>query len=237
MRASYLLPAMLVSLPAVANAPGPDPGRPPGTEAPVDPPGAPVDAPGLPAPRPEALQAALDAHACATARGTLDGADHPDRLVVIDFSLPSTARRLWVMDVPTGEVLLHEHVAHGQGTGDDLARVFSNVDGSHQSSLGVFLTAETYTGKHGRSLKLDGLEPGVNDRARARAIVIHAADYVSDAFIEKNGRLGRSWGCPAVHDDVLDPLLDHVAGGTLLVAWYPDAAWLERSTWLSCTPS
>lgn len=188
-------------------------------------------------PRPEVLSDALSAHACAGARGALAGARHPDRLVVIDYSLPSTERRLWLLHVPTGEVLLHEHVAHGQGTGDNLARVFSNVPGSHTSSLGVFRAGEVYTGKHGRSLKLDGLEPGVNDLARERAIVIHAADYVSEDFIERQGRLGRSWGCPAVRPEIANTLIDSIAEGTLVVAWYPDPSWQQASSFLSCSGS
>lgn len=188
-------------------------------------------------PRPEVLDDALAAHRCAAERGELAGSRFPERLVVIDFSLPSTERRLWLLDVPTGEILLHEHVAHGQGTGDNLARVFSNVPGSHTSSLGVFRAGEVYTGKHGRSLKLDGLEPGVNDLARERAIVIHAADYVSEDFIARQGRLGRSWGCPAVRPEIANTLIDSIAEGTLVVAWYPDPSWQQASSFLSCSGS
>ncbi len=207
-----------------------------GTVTDSPPPAAPAR-PVIPGLRDEVLNAAWSTHACARERGTLASAAFPDRIAVIDYTLPSTDRRLWVIDVASGEVLLHEWVAHGQGTGDDLARTFSNVEGSHQSSLGVFRTGETYIGQHGRSLRLDGLEPGVNDRARDRAIVIHGADYVSDDFIARNGRLGRSWGCPAVRNDVVDPLVDAIAGGSLLLAWYEDESWLHQSTWLSCSPS
>lgn len=200
--------------------------------APVDVTASPLlQTPGL---APQVLAHAIDAHACAEKRGALEDAAHPERLVVIDYSLPSTATRLWVIDLSTSQVLDAQRVAHGQGTGDDLARAFSNTDGSHQSSLGVFRTAETYVGQHGRSLRLDGLEPGFNDRARDRAIVVHGADYVSDDFISSTGRLGRSWGCPAVSNDAIDPLIDEIAGGTLVVSWYPDATWLTQSSFLNC---
>lgn len=186
------------------------------------------------APSPEVLDYALSAHRCAVQRGVLEGARHPDRLVLIDYSLPSTERRLWVLDVDDGTTLLHEHVAHGQGTGDNLARAFSNEPGSHQTSLGVFRTAEVYQGSNGLSLKLDGLEPGVNDLARERAIVIHGAPYVNETLAAKQGRLGRSWGCPAVRPEVTSTLIDAIAGGTLLVAWYPDPSWMQASAFLAC---
>lgn len=182
--------------------------------------------------RRDVLERAMLATSCADQRG--DAA--PPTLTVIDFSLPSTAKRMWVFDLASHDLRFEEHVAHGQGTGDDLARAFSNTDGSHQSSLGVFRTAETYVGKHGRSLRLDGLEPGFNDRARQRAIVIHGADYVSETFIASHGRLGRSWGCPAVRTDVIDPLIDTIAGGGLVFAWYPEDEWLDASAYLNCEP-
>lgn len=153
-------------------------------------------------------------------------------LTIIDFSLPSTKRRLWVIDLEATEILFHELVAHGQNTGSNRARHFSNEEGSHQSSLGVFRTGRTYRGKHGRSLKLDGLEPGFNDAARDRAIVVHAADYVTDDFIAANSRLGRSWGCPALDPAVAQDVIDAIRGGTLLVAYYPDDGWLEGSSYL-----
>lgn len=182
---------------------------------------------------PAVLSAALDSARCARAQGELAD-DAPPVLVVIDFSRPSTEERLWVLDLQAGRVLFREHVSHGQGTGDDLARDFSNRPGSHQSSLGLFRTAETYRGKHGYSLRLDGLEPGINDRARERAIVVHGADYAADDFIERNGRLGRSWGCPAVDRAVSARLIDAIKDGAPLFAWYPDDRWLEASRYLQC---
>lgn len=153
---------------------------------------------------------------------------------MIDYRLPSTAERMWIVDLRSDTVLLRTHVAHGQGTGDDLATAFSNRDGSHQSSLGVFRAAEVYEGKHGRSIRLDGLEPGFNDRARSRAIVIHAAEYVSESFVAEHGRLGRSWGCPAVNPLVLDSVVELLHDGGLVLAWYPDPTWIEQSSFLRC---
>ena len=151
------------------------------------------------------------------------------RLTVIDYSLPSTAKRMWVIDPATGAVLFHELVAHGQGSGDNRATRFGNVDSSHRTSLGVFRTAETYRGKHGHSLKLDGHDPGVNDAARSRAIVIHAADYVSERFVRAHGRLGRSHGCPALDPRIARRVIDEVKGGSILVAFGGDDAWVARS--------
>lgn len=119
-------------------------------------------------------------------------------LTLIDFSLSSNFKRLWVINLGTGEVLFHCLVAHGRNTGDEFASNFSNVAESFKSSLGFYSTGESYTGKHGISLRLDGLEKGVNDNARERGVVMHAAEYVSNSFIKNNQRLGRSLGCPAV---------------------------------------
>ncbi len=119
-------------------------------------------------------------------------------LTIIDFTLPSTQKRLWTINPADGSILHHSWVAHGKNSGGLMATQFSNKISSHMSSLGFYLTAETYQGKHGYSLRLDGLENGINDKARTRAIVIHGADYANPSFIEKKGRLGRSWGCPAL---------------------------------------
>ncbi len=131
-----------------------------------------------------------------------------------------------------------ERVAHGKGSGENATERFSNREGSRMTSLGVFLAAETYQGQHGLSLRLDGLEPGFNDRARERTIVMHAADYVNDAIIASQGRLGRSWGCPAVRPAIAKTLIETIKDGSLVVAYYPDADWLARSEYLkaSSTP-
>ena len=161
---------------------------------------------------PEALTAALEAWRGAVERGLTTR----PVLTVIDYSLPSTEKRLWVLDLSRGAVLFHELVAHGMGSGDREATRFSNRHGSNQTSLGAFLTGDTYQGRNGSSLRLRGLEPGVNDQAEARAIVVHGADYVSERFIAATGRLGRSHGCPAVRRGILPKIIDAIEGGTLV---------------------
>lgn len=172
---------------------------------------------------------AFSAAACAVRSGAVGD---PQTLTVIDYSRPSTSRRLWVFDLASRELLFEELVAHGQGSGDNLATMFSNTPSSHQSSLGLFVAGESYTGKNGYSLRLDGLDAGVNDRARERAIVIHGASYVSETFAAAHGRIGRSWGCPAVGEDVARPLIDRVKDGGLVFAYYPDQDWLQTSAYL-----
>jgi hypothetical protein len=173
---------------------------------------------------------ALDAAEHAVTRGD---AAAPRTLTVIDFSKPSTEKRMWVYDLRSHELLYHAHVAHGRGSGANQATKFSNVPESNQSSLGLFRTGEAYIGKHGLSLRLDGLEPGVNDRARDRAIVIHGADYVNASMARTQGRLGRSLGCPAVRPEIAAPLINAVKGGGLLFAYYPQQSWLSTSTYLN----
>lgn len=153
-------------------------------------------------------------------------------LAIIDYSKPSTEKRLWIFDLASGRLLFHELVAHGRGSGDDRATRFSNRPQSLESSLGVFTTGETYLGKHGLSLKLRGLERGFNDEAEARAVVIHGADYVSEAFARAHGRLGRSWGCPAVASAVAPKVIGALRGGAVVFAYYPDARWLDASAFL-----
>lgn len=166
-----------------------------------------------------------------------NGATPAQRLAVIDFSLPSSERRLWIFDLEQRRLLLEEFVAHGMKSGENLATSFSNVLGSHQSSIGLFRTAESYSGKHGYSLRMDGLEPGVNDLARERAIVIHPADYVNPAWIATQGRIGRSQGCPAVRPEVARMVVDSLKGGQFMFSWYPDQDWLQSSAYLNCEPS
>ena len=172
------------------------------------------------------LDLALRAATCATRAGLVEV---PETLTLIDYSKRSADRRLWVFDLQSGRVLHNELVAHGQGTGGDLATAFSNEQDSHQSSLGLFLTADTYVGRNGYSLRLDGLDPGFNDHARERAIVMHGAPYVSDDFVRAQGRLGRSWGCPALGEEVARTVIDRIKGGNLVFAYYPDQAWLNGS--------
>jgi hypothetical protein len=153
-------------------------------------------------------------------------------LTLIDYRLPSDERRLWVMDLEVGRVLFHELVAHGENTGKARARAFSNRMGSHQSSLGTFVTGATYVGQHGYSLRLQGMDPGINDRAMERAIVIHGAHYVSDDFVARYGRLGRSWGCPALPMEVAAPVIDTIKNGSVIFSYYPDPDLEHHSRYL-----
>jgi hypothetical protein len=149
-------------------------------------------------------------------------------LTVIDFSLPSTEKRLWIIDVAKQEILLHTVVSHGKNSGMLMAEKFSNRPESNQSSLGFYKTAETYQGKHGYSLRLDGLEKGVNDQARNRAIVIHGADYAREEVAKMSGRLGRSLGCPAVPSELSNQVIDLIKGGSLLFIYAPDQTYLSQ---------
>ena len=186
-------------------------------------------APGL---NKEALRHAVAAMQCAVN----NGAQPAQRLAVIDYSLPSTARRLWIFDLKRQRVLLRDFVAHGRQSGENHATRFSNREGSHQSSLGLFRTAESCQGQHGDSPRMDGLEPGINDRARERAIVIHSAAYVDPALARSQGRIGRSLGCPAVRPEVGRMVVDQLKGGQFMFSWYPDRRWLQNSAYLNCKP-
>jgi hypothetical protein len=177
----------------------------------------------------DVFEMALNAASCAVSTGAVQ---NPGTLTVIDYSKPSTQRRLWVFDLKSRELVYEELVAHGQGSGANLTTTFSNEAETHRTSLGLFRTDTTYVGKNGYSLRLDGLDKGFNDRARERAIVMHGAPYVSEAFVKANGRLGRSWGCPAISNDVAKQMIDRVKGGGLVFAYYPDAEWLKSSKYL-----
>ena len=179
---------------------------------------------------PTVFETALRAAANAVQRG--DVAD-PATLTVIDFSRRSTEKRMWVYDLRARTLLFDELVSHGRGSGQALATAFSNDAESNRSSLGLYRTGETYMGKHGYSLRLDGLEPGFNDRARQRAIVMHAADYVNAAAARAQGYLGRSLGCPALRPEIAKSVIDAVKGGGLLFAYYPDPRYLHTSRYLS----
>lgn len=179
----------------------------------------------------QALQHALAAMQCAVNHGAQPG----QRLAVIDYSRPSTERRLWIFDLQRKRLLLRDFVAHGRASGENLAERFSNRLGSNQTSLGLFRTAESYRGKHGYSLRMDGLDPGLNDLARERAIVIHGANYVSPALVRTQGRIGRSLGCPAVRQEVARLVVDQLKGGQFLFAWHSER-WMRDSAYLSCEP-
>jgi hypothetical protein len=186
---------------------------------------------------PKVLAMALDAVAAARDRGI---SGRTDRLTVIDYSLPSTEARLWVLDLERGKVLFHELVAHGAGSGDKLATHFSNVTDSRSTSLGLFLTGDTYEGGNGYSLKLKGLDAGVNDLAESRKIVIHGAWYVSDDHSRQFGMIGRSWGCPAIPLQDAQPVIDAIKGGSFVYSYAASSSVppsLQRASFSRATSS
>ena len=180
---------------------------------------------------PKVLELALAAMRCAQADGV---GEQAGRLAVIDYSRSSLEPRLWIFDLANDRLLYQELVAHGQGSGGDVPTRFSNNDGSHASSLGLFVTRDTYVGHNGYSLRMDGLEHGINDAAMSRAIVMHGAAYVNADAGRHMGRLGRSWGCPALRSAVAKPIIDVLKDGQFVFSYYPDQAWLTRSALLKC---
>ena len=178
---------------------------------------------------PDVFSLALASAERAVARGDASAST----LTVIDFSVPSTERRMFVYDLRTRELLFEEHVSHGRNSGANVPTLFSNQPESFKSSIGLYRTAEGYFGKHGYSLRLDGLEKGFNDKARERAIVIHGAEYVNAKTAKAQGRLGRSLGCPALRPEISAKVIDTVKDGGLLFAYYPDPAWLASSKYLN----
>jgi len=148
---------------------------------------------------------------------------------VVDFNIPSNKKRFYLIDLENRQVLFNEYVTHGKNTGLLTADHFSNIMSSKQSSLGFFKTAETYHGKHGLSIRLDGLERGINDLARDRAIVIHSADYACESFINTHGRLGRSFGCPALPKENYNEIVDIIKEGTLLFIYSSKGDYLKQS--------
>ena len=173
-----------------------------------------VQAPDLPA---AALHAALVARDALLSRGE----ELRPLLTVIDYGLPSTAKRLWVFDLDSRRLLFNELVAHGRNSGGDVSEAFSNEDGSLMTSLGAFVTGTTYDGKNGYSLRLRGTDDGLNDRAEARGIVIHGAPYVDEEVARSLGRLGRSHGCPALRSAIARTVIDEIKGHTVVYAWHP----------------
>ncbi|MBX9808147.1 MAG: murein L,D-transpeptidase catalytic domain family protein [Flavobacteriaceae bacterium] len=154
-------------------------------------------------------------------------------LTLVDFSLSSNVKRLWVIDLDTNTILYNSLVAHGRNTGEEYANSFSNTNSSFKSSLGFYATGETYIGKHGMSLKLDGLEKGVNDNARERGVVMHAANYVSNSFIKCNKRLGRSQGCPAIPEESLKEIVNTIKGKSCLFIYHPSRSFEKISALFS----
>jgi L,D-transpeptidase-like protein len=182
---------------------------------------------------PQILAMALDAVSSARDLGI---SGKSDVLTVIDYSLPSTEPRLWVLDLARGKVLFHELVAHGAGSGEKIATRFSNVNESRATSLGLFLTGETYQGGNGYSLKLKGLDGGINDRAEVRHIVMHGAWYVSADHARQYGMLGRSWGCPALPLQDAKSVIDTIKGGSFVFAYSASAQPMLRAS-LASSPA
>lgn len=146
-------------------------------------------------------------------------------LSIIDFSKPSSKKRLWIVDLAKQKILFHSLVAHGRGSGGLMANQFSNTAESHKSSLGFYVTEETYIGKHGLSLRLKGMDDGYNSNAHARAIVVHGANYVSQSFVNQNGYLGRSHGCPAVPVELTNDIIKAIKGKTAMFIYSKPASY------------
>ena len=183
-------------------------------------------APGL---HTEALKLALEAASRAAHEGLVK---RQNLLTVIDYSIPSTEPRLFVFDLAARKLLFRELCAHGKTSGEVNTNFFSNEPGSEATSLGLFVTADTYVGNNGYSLRLKGLEEGINDMAWDRAIVMHGAYYVSREAIRALGRLGRSWGCPAIPVGAAKRIIDTIRGGSAVFAYYPEKRWLVSSAFL-----
>ena len=156
-------------------------------------------------------------------------------LTIVDFSLPSTEKRMWILDMENNNILYHTFVSHGQNTGGNMATKFSNTPNSLQSSLGFYVTAETYYGKNGLSLFIDGMESEFNSKARERYVVIHGADYAKEDSIKRLGRLGRSYGCPAVPSEIAKDLINKIKGGSALFIYHPSQDYIAKSTYLNPT--
>ena len=174
---------------------------------------------------PRAIEVAISAYYRAAERHLT----HKPIVTIVDYSLPSDEKRLAVANVQTGKVLFYTYVAHGKGSGGKFATHFSNRPGTDESSLGVYLTGNTYYGEHGYSLRLHGLDPQFNGSAYRRDIVVHSAWYVSRAFARDHGQLGRSWGCFALSAKVESAIVKLIRGATVLVGYYPDPQWLRSS--------
>lgn len=167
----------------------------------------------------------------------LDSAGHlqnPSIVTIVDYSQSSNNKRLYVIDLKNKKLLFNTYVAHGRNTGDEYARQFSNETGSFKSSLGFYITGRTITGSHtGFSLMINGVEKGFNDNAIKREIIIHSADYATESFIKKFGRLGRSFGCPVLPPEVNKPIIETISGGTCLFIYYPNDNYICNSALLN----
>ena len=171
------------------------------------------------------LSMAREGHEQYSATAEIDS----DKVVIIDYSRPSSQKRLYVVDLSNDQVLLETYVAHGKNSGGLNVESVSNKVNSNQSSLGFFKISERYVGKHGESYRLDGLEFGFNHNARKRAVVIHSAWYVNEEIIKSQGRLGRSFGCPALSKEVYAEFQDLIHPNSLLFVYYPDEKYFAHS--------
>lgn len=181
--------------------------------------------------KPEVLKLGLNAFNVAQSNGDCN----KPILTVVDYSLPSNQKRMWILDLAHNQVLFNTFVSHGKNSGDNYTTSFSDKMGTLKSSMGVFVTENTYVGHHGYSLKIKGLEAGVNDLAEARLIVMHGAWYVNEAVAKVTGKVGRSWGCFAVDEKLAAPIINTVKNGALIFAYYPDKTWIKHSKYLAMT--
>jgi hypothetical protein len=156
-----------------------------------------------------------------------------ETITICDLALPSTFSRMWIIDLAKKKVVFNTYVAHGQGSGEDCSLSFSNRSSTHKTSLGFYVTKDTYEGEHGTSLHLDGMDEGFNDAALDRGIVVHGADYVSENYIASQDRIGRSWGCPAVPSKLSLPIIETIKDGTCLFIYYPEPKYLKTAYWLN----
>ncbi|MBL7737260.1 MAG: murein L,D-transpeptidase catalytic domain family protein [Chitinophagaceae bacterium] len=154
---------------------------------------------------------------------------NPNTLTICDFSQSSKKKRLYIIDLKEMKILWNTYVAHGRKSGGEFAQSFSNAPKSHKSSLGFYITEQTYYGSHGLSLRINGLEKGINDMARARNIVIHGSDYVGDDFLESNPFTGRSFGCPAIPDEETTAIINTIKEGSCLFIYHPTKQYLTVS--------
>lgn len=177
---------------------------------------------------PKVLELAINAYSTAIKKGL----DTKHILTIVDYTLPSTEKRMWVLDMNRGRLVHYSLVTHGSGSGLLYARHFSNTPGTFQSSLGLFLTKKSYYGQVGYALRLQGLEPGINDNVEERGIVVHGAEYADKSFIDQYGRLGRSEGCFALPASSYNSIINDIADGTLIFAYYPEKNWLSHSHFL-----
>lgn len=165
-------------------------------------------------------------------RALSKGIDLQEKLTIIDYSKPSTVKRLWIIDLKNDKVLFNTYVAHGKNSGGLIPTSFSNKNQSLKSSFGVFVTEDTYNGHNGYSLRIKGLEKGINDNVYDRHVIFHGAKYVSEAYAKVKGMMGRSWGCMAISLNIVKPLINCIKNNTLVVAYYPDQRWLNNSTYV-----